>query len=119
MHTAIASYGKSPRSSGSACDGSMRSFRLGGDEFAVLLSGAWLTDAGAIAEQLRDAVERAELGGGRSVSISVGVAELGHDDSVADWLAAGDAALYDAKHAGRNRVALRMVRTVTRQTRVS
>jgi diguanylate cyclase (GGDEF)-like protein len=94
-------------------------FRPGGDEFVVLLSGAWVSDAGAIAEQFRGAVERADLGGDRSVSISVGVAELGDDDSTVDWLAAADAALYEAKHAGRNRVALRVVRAITRKTRVS
>jgi diguanylate cyclase (GGDEF)-like protein len=94
-------------------------FRPGGDEFVVLLSGAWVSDAGAIAEELRGAVEHADLGGGRSVSISVGVAELGYDDSATDWLAAADAALYEAKRAGRNRVALRVVRTTTKKNRVS
>jgi diguanylate cyclase (GGDEF)-like protein len=93
-------------------------FRLGGDEFVVLLSGAWLSDARAVAEQLRGAIHGAGLGGRWPVSISVGVAQLGHDESAADWLAAADAALYDAKHAGRNRVAVRADTSVPVRTRV-
>jgi len=43
----------------------------------------------------------------------------GHGDAAVNWLAAADAALYEAKHAGRNRVALRVVRTITRETCMS
>lgn len=88
-------------------------FRLGGDEFVVLLSGAWLSDARGVAEHLRASVERANLGGRRPLSISIGVAELEYEESAVEWLAAADCALYDAKHSGRNRVAVRAVRTVT------
>jgi len=93
-------------------------FRLGGDEFVVLLSGAWLSDARAVAEQLRGAVDGANLGRSRPVSISVGVAELESEESAPEWLAAADGALYEAKHAGRNRVAVRVVPTVTIRKRV-
>ena len=82
-------------------------FRLGGDEFVVLLSGARVSDARAVAEELRVATERTRVVHDRRVSISIGVAELGSSDSPAEWLAEADAALYDAKRAGRNRVASR------------
>jgi diguanylate cyclase (GGDEF)-like protein len=93
-------------------------FRLGGDEFVVLLSGAWLSDARAVAEQLRGAVESANLGRLRPISISVGVAELEYEESAVEWLAAADGALYEAKHSGRNRVAVRVVRALTARKRV-
>src|SRR5215471_7596271 len=82
-------------------------FRLGGDEFVVLLSGARVGDARVVAEELRLATERTRVVHDRHVSISIGVAELASSESPAEWLAEADAALYDAKRAGRNRVASR------------
>ncbi|AKC88032.1 diguanylate cyclase [Pseudoxanthomonas suwonensis] len=83
--------------------------RFGGDEFAVVLAGAGRDDAVAVAEGMRRDVEAAALalphmaGLRCSVSIGVAAADAGHA-SVRDWLEAADAALYAAKHAGRNRV---------------
>lgn len=82
-------------------------FRVGGEEFALLLTGASLSQAVAVAETLRALVQDAALLPGRRLSISIGVVELGQGQSVPDWIAAGDAALYRAKRAGRNRVAAR------------
>jgi diguanylate cyclase len=80
-------------------------FRLGGEEFVLLLSGAKFSDALSIAEELRCLVQDARLVAGWEVSISVGVVELASDQSIADWIAEADAALYRAKRAGRNRIA--------------
>jgi diguanylate cyclase (GGDEF)-like protein len=80
-------------------------FRLGGEEFVLLLSGAKFADALSIAEELRRLVQDARLVVGWEVSISVGVVELAGDQSIADWIAEADAALYRAKRAGRNRIA--------------
>jgi len=74
--------------------------RLGGDEFAVLLPEADLTTAMAVAERVRDAAEAT----GPTVSLGVAVMILG--EPADRWLARADAAMYRAKQAGRNRVAL-------------
>jgi diguanylate cyclase (GGDEF)-like protein len=80
-------------------------FRAGGEEFALLLTGARFPDALCVAEDIRRVVQDAGLVPGHPVSISVGVIELAHEQSAADWLAEADAALYRAKRGGRNRVA--------------
>jgi diguanylate cyclase (GGDEF)-like protein len=79
--------------------------RLGGDEFAVLLSNATAGDAVIVAEDLRALVEQTLVLNGRRVSISGGVSELKRGESTGCWLADADAALYQAKCGGRNRIA--------------
>jgi diguanylate cyclase (GGDEF)-like protein len=83
--------------------------RLGGEEFLVLLRATSVDDAVVVAERMRAAVEASPLdacGLPIPVTISAGVASLAQTGaSVArDLLAAADARLYAAKHAGRNRV---------------
>jgi diguanylate cyclase len=80
-------------------------FRTGGEEFVVLLPATRFVDALSLAEDLRALVQDAGLIPGRQLSISVGVVELTHGQTVPDWLAEADAALYRAKRGGRNRVA--------------
>jgi diguanylate cyclase (GGDEF)-like protein len=83
--------------------------RYGGEEFAVVLTETNLEAARAFAERLRGRVEAHEFSAGSEsipVTISVGLAAMGKDTSEpADFLAAVDAHLYEAKSAGRNRVA--------------
>jgi diguanylate cyclase len=81
-------------------------FRIGGDEFVLLLPGATRAGALAVAETLRALVAASSVGGGRRLSISVGVSELTADQNAFSWLADADAALYRAKHAGRNRASV-------------
>lgn len=82
--------------------------RLGGDEFALLLPGCGANQALRIAEKVRVAVVEFALqwdGQVLQVGASLGVAvREGGQQQPADWLAAADAALYEAKRAGRNRV---------------
>jgi diguanylate cyclase (GGDEF)-like protein len=80
--------------------------RLGGDEFVVLLDGVrGLDDATAVAAKVLRAVRRPVEIGGVTVtpraSIGIALVEPGEDeDSV---IARADAALYEAKDAGRDR----------------
>jgi diguanylate cyclase (GGDEF)-like protein len=77
--------------------------RYGGDEFVVLLPGCSREDAMRVAERVRNGIARAV--GEAPVTISAGVASVPDNASDAERLmAAADAALYDAKRAGRNRV---------------
>jgi diguanylate cyclase (GGDEF)-like protein len=84
--------------------------RYGGEEFVAVLPSTDLTGATVLAERLRAALAHLKVAHGESslghVSLSAGVAAaFATDDlSAADLLARADAALYDAKIAGRNRV---------------
>ncbi|MEZ5668689.1 MAG: diguanylate cyclase [Alphaproteobacteria bacterium] len=87
-------------------------FRLGGEEFAVVFAAGDEAEARQRAETLRLALEARGIphSGGPAgvVTASVGVAVAGPGDErdlAALWQAA-DAALYRAKHGGRNRVAM-------------
>ena len=81
--------------------------RLGGEEFVAILPGT-LADAVIVAERVRAAFEVAgvEISGNRiGATVSIGVAEAGPPlAEFGDLLGRADAALYRAKHGGRNRV---------------
>jgi diguanylate cyclase (GGDEF)-like protein len=80
--------------------------RYGGEEFALILPGMGGIEAHAVAEDLRRAVARERGPTGEPVTISVGVATSADAGvaEVTDLFHAADEALYQAKHAGRNRV---------------
>lgn len=80
-------------------------FRFGGEEFAVLLPGAPTEDALREAERLRRAVGEEDAGRAGRVTVSIGVAALRPGDTCDTWLSRADAALYEAKRLGRDRVA--------------
>ena len=86
---------------------SLRSFelvyRLGGEEFLIVLPGVPAGEARAIAERLRAGVEEARPGG-LPVTISLGVAGAAGDVAFEPLFRVADAALYEAKRTGRNRV---------------
>jgi two-component system chemotaxis response regulator CheY len=85
-------------------------YRYGGEEFAIIMPEQSLGGAATAMERLRLAVERAAIAHPASrtapiLTISVGVAERRLDDAnTAAALNRADAALYEAKQAGRNRV---------------
>ncbi|WP_158219872.1 diguanylate cyclase [Ideonella sp. A 288] len=77
-------------------------FRTGGEEFVLLLPRVTLADAQRLAEDLRQRLEQAELLPGETVTVSIGVSALAPGQSAEAWFKSADAALYDAKHLGRN-----------------
>lgn len=87
--------------------------RYGGEEFAAILPRADLEAAVAVAERMRRAVAGARLPhtlSGGMVTVSVGVASTiaSTKSQRSELLANADAALYEAKHAGRNCVRTRV-----------
>lgn len=84
--------------------------RYGGEEFCVLLPQTSLTEAGAIAERMRQRVAEADYPFGKSqpmgtVSISIGISTLAKNiDTAERVIAAADRALYHAKAQGKNRI---------------
>jgi diguanylate cyclase (GGDEF)-like protein len=89
--------------------------RYGGEEFLVVLPQTDLAGAGVLAERVRAAIgdTAIEVGVGVAVAVtvSIGVAALDEETRSAEQLVEqADAALYTAKHAGRNRVACEPLR---------
>ena len=92
--------------------------RYGGEEFVVVMPGTGPVEAVAAAERLRSAVEEVEfdtLNGLRAqLTVSVGVAcTSAAAGSPETLLQEADAALYDAKRNGRNRVEVARSASVT------
>jgi diguanylate cyclase (GGDEF)-like protein/PAS domain S-box-containing protein len=83
--------------------------RVGGDEFAILLPATTAEEAAVVADDLRTAIaEVPHVAGERPVRVtaSIGIASAGEDTATADdLLGNADIAMYDAKDAGRDRVA--------------
>jgi len=83
--------------------------RFGGEEFAILLPETALQEAVAVAERIRLAVENTEVKSLGNVelhfTVSIGAAEQPPEDkSEENLIGIADAALYQAKTSGRNRV---------------
>jgi diguanylate cyclase (GGDEF)-like protein len=83
-------------------------YRYGGEEFCVLLRETTAEDAMHFAERLRQRIEqRFESGALSGITASFGVADFTADTSTPRALVeAADAAMYESKHAGRNRTTL-------------
>ena len=84
--------------------------RLGGEEFVVLLPGCDEASAMAVAQRLCDSIAAQAVtvdGGQVRCTISIGVAKMDDAiDSVDALIERADRAMYAAKTAGRNRVAV-------------
>jgi diguanylate cyclase (GGDEF)-like protein len=78
--------------------------RLGGEEFACLLPGTGLDGARRFAERLSN--DYRQQARDFSSTLSIGIAGWGPGDQLNDLLAQADAALYQAKREGRDRIVL-------------
>ena len=78
--------------------------RYGGEEFVVMLIEAPIATAAAVGERIRARVAAEEFSGGK-MTVSVGAAEYPtHGDTPEELIASADAAMYEAKSGGRDRV---------------
>nr|WP_231126895.1 diguanylate cyclase [Motilibacter aurantiacus] len=83
--------------------------RYGGEEFVLVLPETTIEGATMLAERIRVAVSRTPVAGAKGepsipVTVSIGIAEFPvHGSTPATLTRAADAALYEAKRAGRDR----------------
>ncbi|MGO3739369.1 MAG: transporter substrate-binding domain-containing diguanylate cyclase [Marinomonas foliarum] len=84
--------------------------RFGGEEFVILLPMIDQEEAYLVAEQLRECVEKESIQCAENAlhfsTISVGLESLKHAETFDELLHNADLAMYQAKNAGRNRVAI-------------
>ena len=86
--------------------------RFGGDEYAAILPGLSIAEAHAVAEKTRELVGRKILKDVKTgtpigrLSVSIGVTSYALSEQLDDLIRRADRALYTAKGAGRNRVAI-------------
>ncbi len=78
--------------------------RWGGDELVMLLTDTSLEGAAKLAEKLRSLVAEQAFPFGKHLTLSLGASEFHAGDTPADLVARADAAMYQAKRTGRNRV---------------
>ena len=79
--------------------------RYGGEEFCLLLPNTELAMAEQLAERLRNLINEVHIEGPGHIAASLGIASYPvHADSPDTLFASADAALYQAKAAGRNNV---------------
>jgi diguanylate cyclase (GGDEF)-like protein len=90
--------------------------RYGGEEFAVLVPESEIAGARSLAQRLRGDLAKARIelpdGDQLHVTASFGVAAKGDLKRAEELIAAADAALYEAKRRGKNRVASRRTAAV-------
>jgi len=82
--------------------------RYGGDEFVLLMPETKISGAKVLLERLRRQAKTISIPGVRHITISCGLAQWNgwRQDTTEDILKRADAALYEAKRTGRNKVVI-------------
>lgn len=81
--------------------------RIGGEEFCILLQNTSIEGASLFAQRVCETIENLRVksdGHILQITVSIGVATLGDEESVEDLIKKSDIALYQAKENGRNQV---------------
>ena len=78
-------------------------FRMGGEEFVLFLPDTDGEGAVQLAEDLRICVAESAFINDHSITVSIGITELDHGETIDEWIKRGDDALFRAKRDGRNR----------------
>lgn len=89
--------------------------RLGGEEFCIILPGLSRDAARTVAERIRSAYAALQIpinDHGAAATVSAGLATGSPSETFSSVLSRADAALYKAKSAGRNQIALASLRLV-------
>lgn len=81
--------------------------RWGGEEFLALLPDTPATQGVVILQRLLKRMNTIPHAMGTKLTFSAGVTEIRQSDTVEEVIARADAAMYEAKHAGRNTVQLK------------
>ena len=89
--------------------------RYGGEEFIVVLSETGIDGAEAVTDRVRSRLKKEVFQGGQ-ITVSIGVAEFPtHGGTPEALIRSADAAMYEAKEQGRNRVARAVAETSKRR----
>lgn len=80
--------------------------RWGGEEFLVISPSTGLESTALLAEKLRNAIDKTDFPTVGHKTGSFGIASYKLGDDIEKLIGRADAAMYAAKHAGRNRVEL-------------
>jgi len=76
--------------------------RWGGEEFVIICPSTSLEDVGVVAEKLRKAIETTAIPEVGNITASFGLAQLGDDFDIEQFIQNADDAMYAAKKQGRN-----------------
>ena len=80
--------------------------RWGGEEFFLFCPDTPLDAAVSLAKKLLETVAQGAWPNGLRLTMSIGVATIAHGEDLTAFIQRTDAALYEAKNAGRNRVVI-------------
>ena len=78
--------------------------RYGGEEFLVIMPSTILSDAIDVAQRVCETVSNHKFSQIKQLTISIGLVELGKDETMDTLFTRADRLLYKSKESGRNRV---------------